>query len=85
MDELGGIKAAIAYAAKRAGLANYRTVDYPKKKDLFEELLGSSSEEIETRTMKANLGQQYMYVKQLKNVLSLKGVQERLPYEMIIE
>lgn len=85
VDELGGIKAAIAYAAKQAKLADYKTVDYPKKKDFLEELLGNSSEEIETRAMKANLGEQYMYMKQLKNVLQLKGVQARLPYEMIIE
>jgi protease-4 len=85
VDELGGIKAAIAYAAKQAKLADYKTVDYPKKKDFLEELLGNSSEEIEARAMKANLGEQYIYMKQLKNVLQLKGVQARLPYEMIIE
>lgn len=85
VDELGGIKEAIAYAAKQAKLSNYKTVDYPKQKDLLEELLGNSKEEMETRAMKANLGEQYIYLKQLKNVLHLKGVQARLPYEMIIE
>jgi protease-4 len=85
VDELGGIKTAIAYAAKQAKLTDFKTVDYPKKKDFLEELFGNSSEEIETRAMKANLGEQYIYVKQLKNVLNLKGIQARLPYEMIIE
>lgn len=85
VDELGGIKAAIAYAAKQAKLTDYKTVDYPKKKDLLEELLGNSSEEIEARAMKAKLGEQYMYLKQIKNVLDMKGVQARLPYEMSIE
>lgn len=85
VDELGGIKSAIAYAAKQAKLADYKTVDYPKKKDLWQELLGNGEEEIEARTMKANLGEQYIYLKQLKNVLKFKGVQARLPYEMVIE
>ncbi len=85
VDELGGIHAAVAYAAKQAKLTNYKTIDCPKQKDLLEELLGNSKEEMETRAMKANLGEQYMYLKQLKNVLNLKGVQARLPYEMIIE
>jgi hypothetical protein len=40
---------------------------------------------METRAMKTNLGETYEYVKQVKNVLQLKGVQARLPYEMIIE
>lgn len=85
VDELGGINNAIAYAAKQAKLVNYKLVDLPKQKDPLQELLGNAKDEMETRTMKANLGQQYIYMKQLKNVLHLKGVQARLPYEMIIE
>jgi protease IV len=85
VDELGGIDHAIAYAAKKAKLVNYKLVDLPKQKDPLQELLGNAKDEMETRTMKANLGQQYIYLKQLKNVLKLKGVQARIPYEMIIE
>jgi protease-4 len=51
----------------------------------MEELLGNTKDDIETRAMKSNLGEQYIYIKQLKNVLQLKGVQARLPYEMIIK
>jgi protease IV len=37
IDELGGLDAAIAYAAGKAGLgANYRLVEYPRQKDLLE-------------------------------------------------
>lgn len=85
VDELGGISDAIAYAAKQAKVTDYKIVELPKLKDPLQELLGHTEEEMETRAMKTNLGDQYMYVKQLKNVLKLKGVQARLPYEMIIE
>lgn len=85
VDELGGINEAIAYAAKQAKLTEYKIIDLPKQKDPIEELLGNGKDELETRAMKANLGAQYIYLKQLKNVLQLKGVQARLPYEMIIE
>jgi protease-4 len=85
VDELGGINDAIAYAAKQAKLTNYKLVNLPKQRDPIQELLGNTTDEIETRTMKSNLGEQYIYVKQIKNVLQLKGVQARLPYEMIIE
>ncbi len=85
VDELGGISNAIAYAVKMAKLPNYKIIDLPKQKDPLQELLGNSKEEMETRAMKTNLGEQYIYIKQSKNVLQLKGVQARLPYEMIIE
>ncbi len=85
VDELGGISEAIAYAAKMAKLPNYKTVAYPKQKDPIQELLGNGKEELETRSMKTHLGEHYIYIQQLKNVMQLKGVQARLPYEMIIE
>lgn len=85
VDELGGISNAIAYAVKMAKLPNYKLIDLPKQKDPLQELLGNGKEEMETRAMKTNLGEHYIYIKQLKNVLQLKGVQARLPYEMIIE
>ncbi|HRG00664.1 MAG TPA: signal peptide peptidase SppA [Bacteroidia bacterium] len=85
VDELGGINDAIAYAAKQAKVSDYKLQLLPKQKDPLQELLGNTKDEMETRAMKTNLGEQYKYVKQVKNVLQLKGVQARLPYEMIIE
>jgi protease-4 len=39
VDELGGLDAAIAFAAQKAGLGeNYRLVEYPRQKELFEAL-----------------------------------------------
>ena len=85
VDELGGINDAIAYAAKKAKINDYRLQYLPKQKDPLQELLGNSKDEMEARAMKTNLGETYQYVKQVKNVLQLKGIQARLPYEMIIE
>ena len=37
VDELGGLEAAIAFAAQKAGIAgNYRVVEYPRQKELLE-------------------------------------------------
>jgi protease-4 len=85
VDELGGINDAIAYAVKQAKVSDYKLLELPKQKDPIQELLGNTAEEMEARSMKSNLGESYLYVKQIKNVLQLKGVQARLPYEMIIE
>lgn len=85
VDELGGINDAIAYAAKKAKLSDYKLVDLPKQKDALQELFGNSKDEMETRALKTNLGEFYNYLKPIKTTLQLKGIQARLPYEMIIE
>lgn len=85
VDELGGLNDAVSYAAKKAKLKDYKIKDYPKRKDPILEMLGSSEEEIETRAIKSKLGEQYIFIQQVKHVLNSKGVQARLPYEMIIE
>ena len=85
VDELGGINAAITYAAKMAKVSDYKLVDYPKQRDALEEILSSSKDEMESRYMKTDLKQYYNYVKQIKNAINIKGVQARLPYEMIVE
>lgn len=85
VDELGGLKDAIAYAAKKANVTDYKLLDLPKQKDPIEELFGNGKEEVETRAMKSTLGSSYIYFKQVKNAIQMKGIQARLPYEMIIE
>lgn len=85
VDELGGIDDAIAYAAKQAKISNYRLMSLPRQKDPLEELLGSGTEEAETRILSKNLGTQYIFLKHLKEVLAKKGVQARLPYELLLE
>jgi protease IV len=85
VDELGGLEKAIAFAAKKAKLADYKLEELPKRKDPFSMLLSNGEEEMENRIVTKNLGEQYKYLLQVKNILNLKGTQARLPYEMIIE
>jgi protease IV len=84
VDELGGLKDAIAYAAKKAKLTEYRITELPKQKNPFDELFGKKESEMETRMIKRNLGPVYIYFKQLQSVIQLEGVQARLPYELEI-
>ena len=85
VDELGGLNDAVLYAVKAAKLKEYKTVDYPKRKDPIMELLGTSADDMETRAIKTKLGEHYIYIEQIKHIMKLKGVQARLPYELIIE
>lgn len=82
VDEIGGLDDAIAYAAKKANLKNYKRVELPKHKNPFDSFLGNKESEAETRIMKNNLGPMYMYFKQIKNLVSMSGTQTRLPFEM---
>ncbi|MFO0435361.1 MAG: signal peptide peptidase SppA, partial [Sphingobacteriaceae bacterium] len=84
VDELGGLPEAIAYAAKQAKLKEYKVTDLPTQKNPLDELLGKVEADAETRLIKKHLGENYMYLKHVQNVIKAKGVQVRMPYEVII-
>ena len=83
VDELGGLNEAIAYAAKKAKLKEYKLNEMPKQKNPFDAFFGNKETELETRIIKRNLGPTYLYFKQVQNLLKLKGVQARLPFEVV--
>ena len=85
VDEFGGLKEAIAFAASKAKLKDYRLQELPLQKNPLDELLGKVEADAETRIMQKHLGEHYRYLKNLKSLMKSKGVQARLPYEMIIQ
>jgi protease-4 len=85
VDELGGLKDAISYAAKKANVKEYRVIELPQPKNPFESFLGKTGDDAESRLMQKHLGIAYAYVKQLQTILSSKGVLARLPYELVAE
>jgi protease-4 len=74
----------VAYAAKTAKIDDYTRVAYPKRKNVLDELLGKAGDKAEEKIMAKNLGEMYSYVKYLRNLLHMKGVQARLPFEYVI-
>ncbi|MGZ3883818.1 MAG: signal peptide peptidase SppA, partial [Bacteroidia bacterium] len=85
VDELGGIDKALAYAAKKANIKDYKLLELPKQKDPLSMLLNKGEDDMETRIMQKHLGTQYNYLRFVKQLMDQKGVQARLPYELIIE
>ena len=85
VDEMGGLSEALAWAAEKAKLKDYKLVELPKQKSPFDALLGNKEAELESRFMKGRLGASYLYLKQIEHLFSLKGVQARLPFEMSLE
>lgn len=80
VDEIGTLDDAIAYAAKQAGLSEYRVKELPELKDPFEEILENLQNDMSVKFMKQNLGESYKYVEWMQNVKGMQGVQARVPY-----
>ncbi len=88
VDELGGLNAAIAHAAKLADLEEgaYRLKNFPeRKKEPFEEILEGLADASIDKVAAWSFGEEYSYLKYLKQITSTETIQARLPFEMVIE
>lgn len=86
VDSIGGLQAAVAYAAMKANLGDdYRIVEQPEQVDPFRKLIqdmgGVNSGK---RALKAQLGEHYQYVEYIEQLSRMKGVQARLPFMVTI-
>jgi protease-4 len=95
VDELGGLDDAIKSAAKLANLSDYKVSYYPKVKSFEDELLSFGKgddkkaflkpEMIQDALSSSILGEDFAsLLKTVREIKNTKGVQARLPYEIII-
>lgn len=83
IDEYGGLEAAIAEAAKLAGLEDYARKDYPTRKDPFEKLLEDFGMNVSQSFVNAHLGDDkelLKYFEEIKEIKNMRGIQARMPY-----
>lgn len=93
VDTLGTLDDAIAIAARKANLGtDYRIRKLPVQKDPFEEFLKGDKEEVKTKLTEAFVIQQlsvfkeqYFVFRKSQMLLNARGVQARMPYDVIIE
>lgn len=85
VDKLGGIKDAIACAARMAESESYRVLEYPEKKEPFEQMMEDLTGKGEEALLKRRLGNYYEYVKDVETLMNMEGVQARLPYQIYID
>ncbi|MEQ9439742.1 MAG: signal peptide peptidase SppA [Cyclobacteriaceae bacterium] len=87
VDVLGGLDTAIAIAVRNAELEedDYRVKYYPEKKTFLEELMKELNQEVSTFVLKRELGDAYPYVQQIRQLQQMKGVQARMPYDIVIK
>ncbi len=81
VDEIGGLDEAIAYAAKKANLKDYRTKAYPEEKS-FAEKITESFTDSKMQLIKEELGEQYEVYKTVEYLKNAKGVQMRMAYDL---
>ena len=99
VDTLGGMDLALGIAAERAGLGDYRVVDYPKEKDTWtqlSELFGESGDQDLNLLAKMRLaarwktqGRHLQALSRLEQdllfVSESEGLQARLPFVLVSE
>ncbi len=84
VDRLGNIDAAIASAAKKAKLKEYKLVNYPSQKSGILGFLEHSDEKIKTYILRQEMGENYHYYNKLKDVMKIRGMQARMPFDISI-
>lgn len=82
VDTLGGIETAIAIAAKKAGVTDYRITQLPEQKDPFEVILSDLSGAAKTYVMKEETGDSYVYLKAMQSILKREGMQAWSPLDI---
>lgn len=85
VDVLGGLNDAIAIAAKMAGLEDYRVTELPEQKDPMEQLVKELTGGGKEALLKARLGNYYHYLRDVEQMMNMKGVQARMPYTIYID
>ena len=81
VDEIGGLDEAIAFAAQKANLKNYRLKEYPEEKSLADKIAESFSD-MKMQMIKEQLGDNYELYKTMTWMKTATGVQARMVYDL---
>lgn len=78
VDEIGSIEDAIAYAVEACELEDYKVANYPAVKSKFEKLMENFGNMTRANIAAWVLGEDIEYLKALKEIENVKGVQARM-------
>ncbi len=84
IDDFGGLNYSIKQAAELAETENYRIIEYPEQKPLFEQLMEDFGS-VEARFMKARLGNAYPVYQRIQQATENTGILMRMPYDVKID
>ncbi len=84
-DRVGNFNDAIVAAGKKAGIKDYRVVEYPEKIDPFKSLMDSSTDKIKLYYAKQEFGDNFLIYQQMKKAIVNSGIQARMPFEINVQ
>lgn len=84
VDIIGGLDTAVAIAAKKSHLKEYRIVELPKMEDKFTVFLNGLSSQIRQNFMKSTLGKEEAIYKDVDKILQMQGIQTAMPFQINI-
>ncbi len=84
VDKYGGINKAVEIAAGMSGLEHYRKIELPRLEDPFEQLIRQLTENTRARVFRRELGEDYKYYRQIREIREMSGIQARIPYSIDI-
>jgi protease-4 len=87
VDELGGLEDAIEAAAAMAELEEYKQVELPRQRDLFQQIMEDLNAEARGWAASTILGEDAQALKQFQRVQEVRGqsgIMARMPFDLII-
>ncbi len=85
IDEFGGLNEAINAAIELAEVDKYRIIELPEQKNPLQQFIDDWTSNAKISAIEQEFGSITKYIKPLKSLTEMKGIQGRLPFEMIIE
>ena len=85
VDIYGGLNDAVALAAKKAGLDNYRIKELPEQKDPIQEILEDMKGESESMMMPDYMKESVKLMKYLRQISEQDKIQARMPFGIAVE
>lgn len=83
IDAHGGLNEAIAEAAKMAEVTDYRIINYPELKDPIQQILEDITGQGQANALEQLTGDDtelYLKIKEYRRIMSMTGVQARMPF-----
>ena len=84
VDRIGGLDLALAEAAELAGIAEYSILELPEMKGPFEQVLETVSSGVRSRVFSRAMDKEIAYFGKVRDILSVRGIQARVPYTLEI-
>jgi len=84
IDDFGGLEDAIELAAEMADIEDYKIKSLPVQKDLMKQIMEDLTGKKTRSAIQKELGDNYRYYKQIKEVSEMKGIQARMLFDLDI-